>query len=87
MAQISITLAPTLSVAMMLAPTLGIALTLTGGGATVTVVSNGSPLTLAQSAPLVVAALYEFLRGPPGADAPPVDLVADPLAYYILAKA
>lgn len=84
MAQISITLAPTLSVALTLAPTLGVALTLTGGGATVTVISNGLPLTLTQSAPLVVAALYEFLRGPPG---PPADLVADPLAYYILAKA
>lgn len=68
MAQISITLAPTLSVALTLAPTLGVALTLTGGGATVTVISNGSSLTLAQSVPLVVAALYEFLRGPPGAN-------------------
>lgn len=67
MAQISITLAPTLS----------ISLTLTGGGATV---------TLGRPAPLVVTALYEFLRGPAGADAIPADLIVDPLAYYILAK-
>lgn len=70
MAQISITLAPALSVA----------LTLTGAGSTVTI---GPP------APVVVTALLEIMRGPPGLPGPevPQDIAADLLAYYILAKA
>lgn len=66
-------------IAIKLAPALSVDLTLTGAGSTVTV---GKPT------PVVLTALYEVLRGPQGpkGDDGGADLVADPLAYYILAK-
>ena len=64
-------------VAITLAPALSVELTLTGMGSTVTV---GKPT------PVVGTALFEMMRGPKGDDGA-ADLVSDPLAYYILAKA
>ena len=67
-------------IAITLAPALSVELTLTGMGSTVTV---GKPT------PVVGTALFEMMRGPKGnkGDDGAADLVADPLAYYILAKA
>lgn len=73
MAQISITLAPALFVE----------LSLTGVGAL-------GKATVVKPPPAVATALHDVLRGPkgdPGTPGDVGDLVSDPLAYYILAKA
>ncbi|MGQ0708694.1 MAG: hypothetical protein ACT4NV_02985 [Rhodoferax sp.] len=84
MAQIAVHLAPTLAIRLTLGSTSGTGVQLT---------PQTPVVRLSSQAPVVLAALGEVLRGPKGDTGPQgpkgdtSDLAADPLAYYILARA
>ncbi|MEN9437902.1 MAG: hypothetical protein RIR09_2557 [Pseudomonadota bacterium] len=67
-------------ISITLAPALFVELSLTGVGSV-------GRATVVKPAPVVAATLYDVLRGPKGDPGDVGDLVSDPLAYYILAKA